>query len=106
MLTIRTFYAGDGTGSAEPATLTVRLRDGGGDQAFGVWLRPEAPDVRHELPDRADATIATDVATLLGVLGESDRLPGVDRRRMAIDGDPEVVRRLVAGVAVPGARPW
>jgi HxlR-like helix-turn-helix/SCP-2 sterol transfer family len=106
MLSIRTYYAGTGAHpSAAPATLAVRLRDGSGNQAFGVWLHSDTAQVRHELPDQPDATITTDVATLLDVLADPARLATIPERQMTIDGDPGVVHRLAAGLTVPEPEP-
>ena len=106
MLTIRTYYAGTGAHpSAASATLAVRLRDGSGNQAFGVWLHSDTAQVSHELPDQPDATISTDVATLLDVFADPSRLATIPEHRMTIDGDPGVVHRLAAGLTVPGPEP-
>jgi hypothetical protein len=107
MLTIRTYYAGT-TGahpSAAPATLAVRLRDGGGNQAFGVWLHGDTAQVSHELPDNPGAAVTTDIATLLDVLADPAWLATIPERRMTIDGDPGVVHRLAAGLTVPEPEP-
>ena len=107
MLTIRTYYAGT-TGthpSAAPATLAVRLRDGIGNRAFGVWLHSDTAQVSHELPGQPDATITTDITTLLDVLADPARLATMPEGRMTIDGDPGVVHRLAAGLMVPEPEP-
>jgi hypothetical protein len=107
LVIIRTYYAGT-TGahpSAAPATLAVRLRDGGGNQAFGVWLNSDTAQVSHELPDHPDATVTTDIATLLDVLADPARLAIIPERRMTIDGDPGVIHRLAAGLTAPEPEP-
>ena len=103
MLSIRTYYRGPGTGPADgPVSLLVRLTDGDAGRAFGVWLHGATADVRHEVPARPDATITTDMATLISVLGDHGRLPDALATSMNITGDPQVVRQLVTGVAIPG----
>jgi DNA-binding HxlR family transcriptional regulator len=104
MLTIRTYFAGAGAGDS-PATVQVRLTDGGAERAFGVWLEGATADVRHELPERPDVMITTDTDTLLSVLGEHHRLPDALDTTMAVDGDQRVVQRLINGVAVPDPAP-
>ena len=104
MLTIRTYYSGSGSADA-PASLQVRLTDGGTEHAFGVWLHAETADVRHELPEQPSATITTDTATLLAVLDDHDQLPAALTASMAIDGDHRVVHQLIKGVAIPGPAP-
>ncbi len=108
MLTIRTYFTGAGAraGAGDPpASLQVRLTDGDVERAFGVWLDAAAVDVRHELPGRPDATITTDTATLLSVLGDHDRLRAALKTTMAVDGDRRVVDRLINGVAIPDPAP-
>jgi DNA-binding HxlR family transcriptional regulator len=100
MLSIRTYYAG--SGSDAPVSLLVRLTDGGTGRAFGVWLDAGIAEVRHELPERPSATITTDTATLLTVLGEHDQLPAALAASMTIDGDRQAVHQLINGVAIPG----
>ncbi|HEY4464454.1 MAG TPA: alkyl sulfatase C-terminal domain-containing protein [Streptosporangiaceae bacterium] len=105
MLTIRTYFAGAISGGP-PASVLVRLTDGDAERAFGVWLDGAAVDVRHELPGRPDATITTDTATLLSVLGDHEELPAaLKAATVAVDGDRRVVQRLVSGVAVPEPAP-
>src|SRR3984885_5435987 len=75
------------------ASWVYELTDGGPERAFGVWLHGATADVRHELPERPSATITTDTATLLAVLGDHDQLPAALTTSMAIDGDHRVVRQ-------------
>jgi DNA-binding HxlR family transcriptional regulator len=103
MLSIRTYYTGSGSADA-PVSLQVQLTDGGTVQAFGVWLHAAA-DVRHELPEQPSATITTDTATLLTVLGDHDQLPAALTASLAIEGDRRVVHRLINGVVIPGPPP-
>jgi DNA-binding HxlR family transcriptional regulator len=105
MLSIRTYYAGSGSAADDPVSLQVRLTDGGTERAFGVWLLGAAADVRHELPEQPTATITTDTATLLAVLGDHDQLPAALTASMAIDGDRQAVHQLIRGVLIPGPRP-
>jgi DNA-binding HxlR family transcriptional regulator len=100
MLSIRTYYAGSGSADA-PVSLQVRLTDGDAERAFGVWLNAATADVRHELPERPSATITTDTATLLAVLGDHDQRAALPDS-MAIDGDRRAVHQLIRGVAIPG----
>jgi DNA-binding HxlR family transcriptional regulator len=104
MLTIRTYFAGAAPGDS-PASVQVRLTDGDAERAFGVWLDGATADVRHELPERPDATITTDTATLLAVLGDHGQLAAALKTGMAVDGDRRVVDRLINGVAVPDPAP-
>jgi DNA-binding HxlR family transcriptional regulator len=104
MLSIRTYYTGSGSADV-PVSLQVRLTDGGTERAFGVWLDAATADVRHELPGQPSATITTDTATLLTVLGDHDQLPAALTARMAVDGDRQVVHQLIKGVVIPGPPP-
>jgi DNA-binding HxlR family transcriptional regulator len=103
MLSIRTYYAGSGSADV-PVSLRVRLTDGDVERAFGVWLHDATADVRHELPERPTATVTTDTATLLTVLGDHDRLPAALAASMTIDGDRRAVHQLISGVVIPGPR--
>ena len=100
MLSIRTYYAGPGPADA-PVSLLIRLTDDGAEQAFGVWLHAGSAEVRHELPERPTATITTDKATLLDVLGDHGQLPAA----LVVDGDRQAAHQLISGVAIPGPRP-
>ncbi|WP_028924129.1 winged helix-turn-helix transcriptional regulator [Pseudonocardia acaciae] len=93
MLTVRTYFAGDP--DAPPATLEVRVA-GEAETGFGIWLRDGRADVRHDRPDRPDAVITTDAASLVRAL--ADRGPA----GITAAGDGEVLARLVEGMAVPG----
>jgi DNA-binding HxlR family transcriptional regulator len=104
MLSIRTYYTGSGSADA-PVSLQVRLTDGDTERAFGVWLHATTADVRHELPDQPSATITTDTATLLAVLGDHDQLPAALTAGLAIDGDRQLVHQLIEGVVIPGPPP-
>jgi DNA-binding HxlR family transcriptional regulator len=103
MLSIRTYYTGPGPDA--PASLGVRLTDGSRGRAFGVWLHAGTADVRHELPEEPTATITTDTATLLDVLGDHDQLAAALNAGMAIDGDRQVAQQLINGVVIPGPPP-
>ncbi|HEX5114659.1 MAG TPA: winged helix-turn-helix transcriptional regulator [Pseudonocardiaceae bacterium] len=107
MLNIRGFYTPPDDSTARPATIVVRISDDSGTHAFGVRLDAERAEVSHDLPDQPDAVITTDIATLLGVLGDPDRLARTPKRRLTVTGDTAAARRLVAGVrpepaGVPG----
>jgi DNA-binding HxlR family transcriptional regulator len=102
MLAIRTYYVGNP--KTAPAVIEVRLQDDNQERGFGIWLDAETIDVRHELPHRPDATITTDITTMLGVIGDPAQLPDALATSMTIDGDPRVVRRLVNAIAVPEPR--
>jgi DNA-binding HxlR family transcriptional regulator len=104
MLAIRTYYTGPGPADS-PVSLQVRLTDGGTEHAFGVWLHAETADVRHELPEQPTATITTDTATLLDVLGDHDQLAAALNAGMAIDGDRQVAQQLINGVVIPSPAP-
>jgi hypothetical protein len=62
-----------------------------------------------------DATITTDTATLLSVLGDHEQLRAALKHEqlraalktatVAVDGDRQVVQRLVDGVVVPDPAP-
>jgi hypothetical protein len=99
MLSIRTYYAGSGSADAD-VSIQVRLTDGDAERTFGVWLHAGIADVRHELPERPSATITTDTATLLAVLGDHNQLPALTAS-MTIDGDRRAVHQLISGVAIP-----
>jgi len=108
MLTLRTYYSEPGSAVPGPsATLRVRLRrDGDSDeQVFGVWLREGAADIRHQEPDHPDATITTDIETLMNALGAPDELATIPNDRLDIEGDPAVIRRLLAGIRLPEPPP-
>jgi DNA-binding HxlR family transcriptional regulator len=104
MLTIRTYYAPAGS-PAPAASLAVHIRSDRGAQAFGIWLDADRARVSRDLPGQPDAVITTDIATLLGILGDPGRLSGLPDHRLAITGDRDAVRRLAAGVAVPEPGP-
>jgi DNA-binding HxlR family transcriptional regulator len=110
MLTIRTYYRPptDTARTDAPAaavTIVVRIPSDSGIQSFGIRLDADGALVSHELPDQPDAVITTDVRTLLGVLGDPDRLVRIPKRRMTISGNPDAVYRLSAGVAAPEPEP-
>lgn len=104
MLNIRTYFAGAGPGAAT-ASLRVRLTDGEVERTFGVWLHDASADVRHDLPERPDATITTDTATLLSVLADHSRLATALKTGIVIDGDRRAARRLIEGVIIPEPTP-
>jgi DNA-binding HxlR family transcriptional regulator len=105
MLTIRTYYTPP-IGTPVPAvSIAVRVRSDSATQAFGVWLDANSARVSHEPPDQPDAVITTDIATLLGVLGDPERSSSIPERHMAITGDPDAVRQLLTGVAAPEPEP-
>jgi DNA-binding HxlR family transcriptional regulator len=105
MLAIRTYYAGTDP-QAAPAVIHVTLMDDGNRQAFGVWLDSMTADVRHDVPTKPDATITTDTATMLAALGDEARLSAaLKTKAMTVDGDTQIVRRLITGVVVPEPSP-
>ncbi len=98
MLTIRTYFVP--TPDQPKAALRLELSDHGPAGVFGVRLMPAGTEVGHEPPEAPDAVLATTTDALLTAFGGED-LAGLVAAGAAIDGDPEVVRRLVAGVRVP-----
>ena len=100
MLTIRTYFVPKPRRTE--ATLRVELRDHGTAGVFGVRLTSTGAEVTHEPPDEPDAILVTTTAHLAAAFGDDD-LAGLDANDAVIAGDPKVVRRLVAGVRVPGA---
>ncbi|MGW9196733.1 winged helix-turn-helix transcriptional regulator [Micromonospora chersina] len=99
MLTIRTFFAP--TPEEREATLRIDLRDHGPAGVFGVRLTSPGAAVTHEPPDEPDAVLVTTTDALLAAFG-SDDLTGLAAAGAVVTGDPEVVRRLVAGTRAPG----
>ncbi|MGV9806648.1 winged helix-turn-helix transcriptional regulator [Micromonospora chersina] len=99
MLTIRTFFAP--TPEEREATLRIELRDHGPAGVFGVRLTSPGAEVTHEPPDEPDAVLVTTTDALLAAFG-SDDLTGLVAAGAVVTGDPEVVRRLVAGTRAPG----
>ena len=102
MLTIRTYYVGT-TGtylSNAKETLAVRLRDGIGNRAFGVWLHSDTAQVSHELQGQADAEIANAITTCWTSVTTHAGLPVMQEGRMIIDGDLGVVYRFAEGLMV------
>lgn len=98
MLSIRTFFV---PSPEQPeVTLRVELRDQGPLGVFGVRLTSAGAEVAHEPPDGPDATLVTTTDALMAALG-SDDVAGLLTAGGLIDGDPEAVRRLVAGTRVP-----
>jgi hypothetical protein len=67
---------------------------------FGVRLTPAGAEVAHEPPEEPDAVLVTTTHALIAAFGGDD-LSGLAAATAVIIGDPEVVRRLVAGVRVP-----
>jgi DNA-binding HxlR family transcriptional regulator len=98
MLTIRTYSAPAPAG----ATLRVELRDHGPAGVFGVRLTATGAEVGHEPPERPDAVLVTTTDALLAAFGDDD-LAGLTAAGAVVGGDPDAVRRLVAGVRVPAA---
>jgi DNA-binding HxlR family transcriptional regulator len=98
MLTIRTYHM---PASDEPGTtLRIELRDHGPAGIFGVHLTPAGAEVAHEPPEEPDAVLVTTTDALLTAFGRHD-LAGLEAAGAVVSGDPEAVRRLVAGVRVP-----
>jgi len=100
MLTVRTFFAP--TPDRPEATLRIELRDHGPAGVFGVRLTSAGAEVAHEPAEKPDAVLVTTTDAFLAGLGGDD-LAGLTAAGAVIDGDPEVVRRLVAGIHVPTA---
>lgn len=100
MLSIRTFFVP--TPEQHEVTLRIELRDHGPAGVFGVRLTSAGAEVTHEPPEQPDAVLSATTDALLAAFGSAD-LAGHAAAGAAIIGDPEAVRRLVAGVRVPGA---
>jgi DNA-binding HxlR family transcriptional regulator len=100
MLTIRTFFVP--TPERLEAALRIDLRDHGPAGMFGVRLTSAGAEVTHQPPEAPDAVLATTTDALLTAFGDDD-LTGLVAAGAVIDGDPEVVCRLVANVRVPTA---
>ncbi len=98
MLAIRTFFVP--TPRRREATLRIELRDHAAACVFGVRLTSTGAKVTHEPPEEPDAVLVTTTDALVAAFG-GDNLARVVAAGAAIDGDPEVVRRLVAGVRIP-----
>ncbi|MEU5906617.1 helix-turn-helix domain-containing protein [Micromonospora sp. NPDC047467] len=98
MLSIRSFYVP--TPEQPEVTLRIELRDHGPAGVFGVHLTSAGADITDEPPDQPGAALATTTDALLAAFG-SDDLAGLAAAGAVISGDPEVVRRLVAGMRVP-----
>jgi len=102
MLTIRTFYVP--TQGGPDAALRIELRDHGAAGVFGVRLTSTGAEVSHEAPDGPAAVLVTTSVALDAAFGDDD-LAALLAAGATIDGDPHVVRRLVAGVRVPASAP-
>ncbi len=100
MLAIRTFFVP--TPKRPEATLRIELRDHGPAGTFGVRLTAAGAEVAHEPPDAPDAVLVTTTDALLAAF-DGDNGTELVAAGAAINGDPEVVHRLVAGVRVPGS---
>ncbi|MFI6332426.1 winged helix-turn-helix transcriptional regulator [Micromonospora chersina] len=100
MLTIRTYFVS--MPEQPEVTLRIELRDHGPAGVFGVRLTSAGAEITHEPPEEPHAVLITTTDALLAAFG-SEELAGLVAAGAAIIGDPEVVRRLVAGVRVPGA---
>jgi DNA-binding HxlR family transcriptional regulator len=98
MLSIRTFFAP--TPHPPETTLRIDLRDHGPAGVFGVHLTPAGAKVTHEPPDAPDATLVTTTDALIAAFGRED-LAGLVAAGAVIEGDPEVVRRLITRTRVP-----
>lgn len=92
MLTIRTFFR------PEPDEAEATLRIELSAMVFGVRLSAAGAEVSRESPEKPDAVLVTTTPALLAAFG-SDNVAGA-----RVSGDPEVVRRLFAGVRVPDER--
>jgi DNA-binding HxlR family transcriptional regulator len=100
MLSIRTYFVP--TPRRHEVTLRIELRDHGPAGVFGVRLSSAGAEVAHEPPEEPDAVLVTTTDALLAAFG-SDDLAGLEAASAVIIGDPKVVRRLVAGVRIPGS---
>ncbi|MEJ3747823.1 helix-turn-helix domain-containing protein [Actinomycetes bacterium KLBMP 9797] len=98
MLSIRTYFAP--TPQQPEATLRIELRDHGPTGVFGVRLTSAGAEVAHEPPEEPNAVLVTTTDALLAAFGDDDLAALVAAGSVMI-GDPEAVRRLVAGVRVP-----
>lgn len=98
MLSIRTYFMP--TPKRPEATLRIELRDHGPAGVFGVRLTPAGAEVTHEPPEEPHAVLITTTDALLAAFGDND-LARLVAAGAVIIGDPDVVRRLVAGVRVP-----
>lgn len=98
MLTIRTFYTPPPT-SGPNVRLRIRLADDGIERGtFGVLLTSTGATVDHQPPDNPDATLTTSTTALLAAFAQ--RRPA-DDGDLRIEGDPNAIHRLLAGVTVP-----
>ncbi|MGW5360099.1 winged helix-turn-helix transcriptional regulator [Actinopolymorpha pittospori] len=107
MLTIRTYFTSAFTPTSMPteqpeATLRIELSDHGPAGVFGVRLTSAGAEVAHEPPEEPDAVLTTRTDALLTAFGCND-LAELVATGAVITGDPEVVRRLIAGVRVPAS---
>jgi DNA-binding HxlR family transcriptional regulator len=100
MLSIRTYFAP--TPDQPEATLRIELRDHGPAGLFGVCLTSAGAEVTHEPPEVPDAVLVSTTDALVTAFGSHDPT-GLVAAGAVIDGDPEVVRRLVAGMRVPAS---
>jgi len=98
MLTIRTYFVP--TPERPEVTLRIELSDHGSAGVFGVRLTSTGAEVSHEPPEEPDAVLVTTTDALLATFG-SDDLVELVAAGAVIDGDPEAVRRLIAGTRVP-----
>lgn len=98
MLTIRTYFVP--LPEQPDVTLRIELSDHGSAGVFGVRLTSAGAEVSHEPPENPDAVVVTRTEALLATFG-SDDLDELAAAGAVIDGDPEAVRRLLAGTHVP-----
>jgi DNA-binding HxlR family transcriptional regulator len=98
MLTIRTYYTPPSPPG--PATsLRIRLVDDGVERGtFGVQLTPTDATVDHQPPEHPDASLTTSTTALLAAFAQHHLTIDGDTH---VDGDPDAVRRLITGTAVP-----
>ncbi|TCC46310.1 transcriptional regulator [Kribbella pittospori] len=98
MLSIRTFFVP--TPERPEVTLRIELADHGSAGVFGVRITSAGAEVTHEPPEEPDAVLVTPTDALLAAFGSED-LAELVAAGAVIDGDPEAVRRLIAGTRVP-----
>lgn len=100
MLAVRTFFVP--TPGRPEVTLRIELRDHGPAGVFGVRLTSVDVEVGHEPPEEPSAVLVTTTDALVTAF-DGDDLAGLVAAGAVIIGDPEVVRRLVAGVRLPAS---